>query len=198
MHPVRPALEAVPATSHAPTPVPSSIRDRFPALADPAVVYLDSAATTQKPDTVIAAVTAYHARQTANAGRGTYGWATSLAARIEAIRGRAAAFVGARHPDEIVFTAGATAALGAIAHSWGLATLDDGDEILYNPADHAANVLPWHHLRDTMARFGRRIVGGAQPRPRGGAGGQGPKHPPGGPPPPRVTPPPHANRVGGG
>ncbi len=158
VHPVRPALEAVPVTSHAPTPVPASVRDRFPALADPAVVYLDSAATTQKPDTVIAAVTAYHARHTANAGRGTYGWATSLAARIEAIRGRAAAFVGARHPDEIVFTAGATAALGAIAHSWGLATLDDGDEILYNPADHAANVLPWHHLRDTMARFGRRIV----------------------------------------
>ncbi|MET9211099.1 MULTISPECIES: aminotransferase class V-fold PLP-dependent enzyme [unclassified Nocardia] len=158
MHPLRPELTAVPALRHAPTPVPATIRDRFPALADPAVVYLDSAATTQKPDTVIAAVTGYHAEHTANAGRGTYSWATSLSARIAAVRSRAAAFVGAAHPDEIVFTAGATAALGAVAHSWGLAVLDDGDEILYNPADHASNVLPWHHLRDTLARFGRRIV----------------------------------------
>lgn len=157
MHPLRPEPAAVRVT-HAPTPVPAAIRARFPALADPAVVYLDSAATTQKPDTVIAAVTAYHAEHTANAGRGTYGWATVLAARIAAIRTRAAAFVGARYPDEIVFTSGATAALGAIAHSWGLAELADGDEILYNPAEHAANVLPWHHLRDTLARFGRRIV----------------------------------------
>lgn len=158
VHPLRPELTAVPALRHAPTPVPATIRDRFPALADPAVVYLDSAATTQKPDTVIAAVTGYHAEHTANAGRGTYSWATSLSARIAAVRSRAAAFVGAAHPDEIVFTAGATAALGAVAHSWGLAVLDDGDEILYNPADHASNVLPWHHLRDTLARFGRRIV----------------------------------------
>ncbi|MEV6216746.1 aminotransferase class V-fold PLP-dependent enzyme [Nocardia sp. NPDC051833] len=158
MHPLRPELTAVPALRHAPTPVPATIRDRFPALADPAVVYLDSAATTQKPDTVIAAVTGYHAEHTANAGRGTYSWATALSARIAAVRSRAAAFVGAAHPDEIVFTAGATAALGAVAYSWGLAVLDDGDEILYNPADHASNVLPWHHLRDTLARFGRRIV----------------------------------------
>ncbi|MFC4128180.1 aminotransferase class V-fold PLP-dependent enzyme [Nocardia rhizosphaerae] len=158
MHPLRPELAAVPVTTHAPTPVPASVRDRFPALADPAVVYLDSAATTQKPQAVITAVTAYHSAQTANAGRGTYGWATALAARIEAIRGRAAGFVGAEYPDEIVFTSGATAALGAIAHSWGTAQLADGDEILYSPADHAANVLPWHHLRDTMARFGHRIV----------------------------------------
>lgn len=158
VHPLRPELTAVPALRHAPTPVPSSIRDRFPALADPAVVYLDSAATTQKPDTVIAAVTGYHAQHTANAGRGTYSWATSLSARITAIRSRAAAFVGAERPDEIVFTSGATAALGAVAYSWGLAVLDDGDEILYNPADHASTVLPWHHLRDTLARFGRRIV----------------------------------------
>ncbi|MGW6423069.1 aminotransferase class V-fold PLP-dependent enzyme [Nocardia sp. NPDC055053] len=158
MHPLRPEPAAVAVTRHAPTPVPTTIRDRFPALADPAVVYLDSAATTQKPDTVIAAVTAYHREHTANAGRGTYSWATALTARITAIRTRAAGFLGAQYPDEIVFTSGATAALGTIAHSWGLATLDSGDEILYNPADHAANVLPWHHLRDTMARFGRRIV----------------------------------------
>ncbi len=158
VHPARPELAAASVLRHAPTAVPASIRSRFPALADPDVVYLDSAATTQKPDTVIEAVTSYHRAHTANPGRGTYSWATSLSARIAAVRTRAAGFVGARHSDEIVFTGGATAALGAIAHSWGLADLNDGDEILYNPADHAANVLPWHHLRDTLARFGRRIV----------------------------------------
>ncbi|MFD3701671.1 aminotransferase class V-fold PLP-dependent enzyme [Nocardia sp. NPDC058658] len=158
VHPARPELAAASVMRHAPTPVPASIRARFPALADPSVVYLDSAATTQKPDTVIAAVTDYHRSQTANAGRGAYGWATSLSAQIAGVRTRAAGFVGAQSSDEIVFTGGATTALGAIAHSWGLAALDDGDEILYNPDDHAANVLPWHHLRDTMARFGRRIV----------------------------------------
>ncbi|MFD3507974.1 aminotransferase class V-fold PLP-dependent enzyme [Nocardia sp. NPDC058666] len=158
MHPARPEFAAATVIQHAPTPVPSSVRARFPALADPSVVYLDSAATTQKPDTVIAAVTAYHREHTANAGRGTYGWATSLSAQIAAVRARAAGFVGAQHADEIVFTGGATAALGAVAYSWGLAALNDGDEIVYNPADHAANVLPWHHLRDTLARFGRRIV----------------------------------------
>ena len=59
VHPVRPELAAASVIRHAPTPVPSSIRARFPALTDPAVVYLDSAATTQKPDTVIAAVADY-------------------------------------------------------------------------------------------------------------------------------------------
>ncbi|MGW5312994.1 aminotransferase class V-fold PLP-dependent enzyme [Nocardia thailandica] len=161
MHPVRP--EIVPAVvaavpRHVPTAVPATVRDRFPGLADPSVVYLDSAATTQKPDTVIAAVTDYHRRHTANPGRGTYSWATTLSARIAAIRSRTAAFVGAGHPDEIVFTAGATAALNAVALAWGLTALADGDEILYSPADHAANVLPWEHLRDTLARFGRRIA----------------------------------------
>lgn len=161
MHPVRPEL--VPAVvagvpRHAPTAVPATVRDRFPALADPAIVYLDSAATTQKPDTVIATVTDHHRTHTANPGRGTYSWATTLDARIAAIRNRAAAFVGAAHADEIVFTAGATAALGTVALGWGLTALADGDEILYSPADHAANVLPWERLRDTLAHFGRRIV----------------------------------------
>ncbi|MFC6010542.1 aminotransferase class V-fold PLP-dependent enzyme [Nocardia lasii] len=158
VQPTRPELTADPVIRHARAPVSAAVRARFPALADPSVVYLDSAATTQKPDTVIAAVTDYHREHTANAGRGTYGWATTLSARIAGVRARAAGFLGAEHADEIVFTGGATAALGAIAHSWGLAVLEDGDEILYNPADHAANVLPWHQLRDTLARFGRRIV----------------------------------------
>ncbi|MEU4311640.1 aminotransferase class V-fold PLP-dependent enzyme [Nocardia sp. NPDC024068] len=137
--------------------LPAQVRAAFPALAESTETYLDSAATTQKPGAVIETVRDYHAVATANAARGTYPWATALTQQIEAVRRRTARFVGAAHDDEIVFTAGATAALNAVALSWGLTALDDGDEILYGPTDHAANVHPWYLLRDTLARFGRRI-----------------------------------------
>lgn len=133
------------------------MRGLFPALTESTEVYLDSAATTQKPLPVIDTIHRYHRTRTANAGRGTYPWASTLTAQLARIRDRTAAFIGAAHPDEVVFTGGATAALNAVALSWGLANLAAGDEILYNPRDHASNVLPWHHLRDLLARFGRRI-----------------------------------------
>lgn len=133
------------------------VRAMFPALAESNVVYLDSAATTQKPLPVIETVHRYHASRTANAGRGTYPWATGLSTQLTRVRDRTATFIGAAHPDEVVFTAGATAALNAVALSWGLAALTDGDQILYNPRDHASNVYPWHHLRQLLERFGRHI-----------------------------------------
>ncbi|MEV0338067.1 aminotransferase class V-fold PLP-dependent enzyme [Nocardia sp. NPDC050713] len=134
-----------------------AVRALFPALAESPEVYLDSAATTQKPLPVIETIHRYHSSRTANAGRGTYAWSTELTARVADVRARAAVFLGAEHPDEVVFTAGATAALNAVALSWGLAELADGDEILYNPRDHASAVHPWHHLRQLLTRFGRHI-----------------------------------------
>ncbi|WP_228539482.1 aminotransferase class V-fold PLP-dependent enzyme [Nocardia sp. XZ_19_385] len=148
----------MPPTAPARAPhIPESVRALFPALADSSEVYLDSAATTQKPRPVIDTIQRYHSSRTANAGRGTYPWATGLSARLSRVRARAAAFIGAQHTDEVVFTGGATAALNAVALSWGLAELADGDQILFNPRDHASNVYPWHHLRQLLARFGRRI-----------------------------------------
>ncbi|WP_067862217.1 aminotransferase class V-fold PLP-dependent enzyme [Nocardia shimofusensis] len=134
----------------------SDVRDLFPALGT-TDIYLDSAATTQKPRPVIETVTDYHRRATANAGRGSYPWSSRLATRITEIRAHTATFVGSAHPDEIVFTSGATAALNAVALCWALPELRDGDQILFNPLDHASNVLPWHHLRTLLARTGRRI-----------------------------------------
>lgn len=151
-HVVRP-----PAERSSAAPAQAAVRKLFPALAESTEVYLDSAATTQKPRPVIDVINHYHSSRTANAGRGTYPWATSLSGRITRIRQRAAAFIGAAHADEVVFTGGATAALNAVALSWGLAVLEDGDEILYSPNDHASNVHPWHHLRGLLARFGRRL-----------------------------------------
>lgn len=148
---------AAPSTPAAGQVFSRQIRNSFPALAEADEVYLDSAATTQKPHTVIETVRNYHASATANAARGTYPWATALTQRIAGVREHTARFIGAAHPDEIVFTGGATAALNAVALCWGLTALRDGDEILYSPRDHAANVHPWYLLRDTLARFGRRI-----------------------------------------
>ena len=136
----------------------TSLRRRFPALvAQPEVTYLDSASTTQKPDLVIAAVSGYLSDGTANAGRGSYPWANRVTREVERVRERVAAFVGAQGADEIVFTAGATASLHAVALSWGLAGLHDGDEVLYNPRDHAANVEPWRRLQHVLARRGTAI-----------------------------------------
>lgn len=135
------------------------VRARFPALAaSPQVSYLDSASTTQKPDTVIDVVRGYHAEHTANPGRGSHPWSTSLTKRLVDVRERFAAFVGAEHADEIVFTPGATAAVNAVAMAWGVANLCDGDEILYSPSDHESNVYPWVHLRQLLTRFGVEIT----------------------------------------
>ncbi|MFE2996634.1 aminotransferase class V-fold PLP-dependent enzyme [Nocardia sp. NPDC059246] len=137
-------------------PARSPLRRLFPALTETSDVYLDSASTTQKPLPVIGAVHRYHSERTANAGRGTYPWASSLTHRIETVRERMAEFIGAA-PDEVVFTGGSTAGLNAVALAWGLTTLRDGDEILYSPRDHASNVYPWHHLRRLLGGFGRTI-----------------------------------------
>ncbi|MFE5286177.1 aminotransferase class V-fold PLP-dependent enzyme [Nocardia sp. NPDC056611] len=137
-------------------PAHPGVRALFPALTQATEVYLDSASTTQKPRPVIDAVQRYHRERTANAGRGTYAWAGALTTEVAAVRAAMAEFIGAA-PDEVVFTGGATAGLNAVALSWGLANLRDGDEILYSPRDHASNVYPWQHLRGLLARFGRRI-----------------------------------------
>ncbi|MGX1808377.1 aminotransferase class V-fold PLP-dependent enzyme [Nocardia sp. NPDC055321] len=142
-----------------PTPrAPSAALPRhlFPALTGAAEVYLDSAATTQKPRPVLEVLDRYHRERTANAGRGTYPWASAITREVEGVRERMAGFIGARS-DEVVFTGGSTAALNAVALSWGLANLRDGDEILYSPTDHASNVYPWLHLRQVLRGFGRTV-----------------------------------------
>jgi len=135
---------------------PLAVRAQFPALEAPGVVYLDSASTTQVPRRVIEALTRHLAEATANPGRGGYPWSTRAARLVEDVRARVAGFIGA-DAEEIVFTAGATAGLNAVASAWAEANLHDGDEVLYSPADHASLVLPWIGLRDNLAARGVRI-----------------------------------------
>lgn len=143
-------------SSPAREPASPGTRAQFPALAETDAVYLDSASTTQKPLPVITAVRGYHESRTANAGRGTYPWASRVTREIEDVRARMAGFVGAE-PEEIVFTGGATAGLNAVALAWALTNLGDGDEILYSPRDHASNVYPWVQLRQLLQGFGRTV-----------------------------------------
>ncbi|MCX7997077.1 MAG: aminotransferase class V-fold PLP-dependent enzyme [Patescibacteria group bacterium] len=122
----------------------SNIRSRFPFYDNPGVLYLDSAATTQKPDSVIRAVQDY-LRQVANPGRSSYPLAESIRHRIEEVRAQTARFFGANDPDSIIFTAGCTSALNLLA--LGLRdTLAPGDEVLVHRNDHKACILPWMHF----------------------------------------------------
>jgi len=142
----------------APGALPALARDEFPALlGEPGVVYLDSAATTQKPQRVIDAVTTELGGPAGNPGRGAYPWSSRAARLVQQVRERVTQFVGAQDPDEIVFVPGATAGLHAVALSWGMANLADGDEVLFSPLDHSSTVYPWISLRQALSRSGTRI-----------------------------------------
>lgn len=137
---------------------PHSFRSYFPALVQqPELIYLDSASTTQKPRTVLDEMTRYYEQYCANAGRGSYAWAQTVTDALANVRQKVATFLNAHDETEIVFTSGATASMNTIAYAWGLHNLQAGDEILYCPDDHKANVLPWLQLQTLLQRFGTSI-----------------------------------------
>ena len=134
----------------------TEIRTEFPFFAArPELTYLDSAATTQKPQVVLEAMDRHLRTGTANPGRGSYRLASTLTSAIEEVRARAATFIGAGDPASVAFTNGATGSLNAITQCWGAHNLRAGDEVLLSPSDHAANVEPWFQLAE---RTGVRIV----------------------------------------
>ena len=107
------------------------------------LVYLDSAATSQKPRQVIAALDAYYARDNANVHRGLHALSMRATEAYEQARARVARFVGAADPAEIVFTAGTTASINLVAQTWALANLRAGDVILLTEMEHHSNLVPW-------------------------------------------------------
>jgi cysteine desulfurase / selenocysteine lyase len=110
------------------------------------LVYLDSAATSQKPQAVLDVLSDFYRRYNANIHRGVYTLAEEATAAYEAARAKAARFVGAARPAEIVFTRSTTEAMNLVAYSWGRANLGAGDAILITQMEHHANVVPWHML----------------------------------------------------
>ena len=134
------------------------IKSQFPFFTNhPDVVYLDSAATTQKPSIVIDALTDFYTNDNANAGRSSYSLASKLATQIEHIRADVQRFIGAYDAQEILFTAGATDSLNKVAYSLGMNYLQDNDEILYCPYDHKSFVLPWLNVQKLLKDKGIHI-----------------------------------------
>ncbi len=128
-----------------------SIRADFPILSReirPGVplIYLDSAATTQKPRQMIEAVTSFYQNQNANIHRGIHRLSEEATEAFEAARQRVADFIGAPSPRQVIFTRNATEAINLVAHSWGRANLKRGDLILLTEMEHHSNLVPWQML----------------------------------------------------
>jgi len=126
------------------------IRRDFPILARTVhgkpLVYLDNAATSQKPRQVIDALAAYYSRFNANIHRGIHALAEEATAAYEAVRERTARFIGAPSSRSIVFTRNATEAINLFANGWGRARLGPGDQILLSEMEHHSNLVPWQLL----------------------------------------------------
>jgi cysteine desulfurase/selenocysteine lyase len=127
------------------------LRAEFPVLrreVSPGVplVYLDSAATAQKPRAVIAAMSSFYENQNANIHRGILRLAEEATAAYESARERIAAFVGAPSPKQVIFTRNATESINLVAHTWARANLKAGDVILLTEMEHHSNLVPWQML----------------------------------------------------
>ncbi len=132
------------------------IRADFPILSrtvgDKPLVYLDSAATSQKPRKVIDAESEFYSRHNANAHRGIYLLAEEATSMYEGARAKLARFIGAPDPATIVFTRGTTESTNMVAYAWARRQLTEGDEILLTDMEHHSNIVPWQlAARDTGA-----------------------------------------------
>jgi cysteine desulfurase / selenocysteine lyase len=123
------------------------VRADFPVLSREVngkpLVYLDSAATSQKPQPVIDAVSDFYAHHNANAHRGIHLLGEEATELFEGARATIARFIGAPSPDTVVFTRGVTESLNLVAQGWGRKFLRPGDEILLTEMEHHSNIVPW-------------------------------------------------------
>ena len=148
-----------------PIDVPA-LRKDFPLLArgeaDRPLVYLDSAASAQRPQSVLDAMDHYYATTHANVHRGVYAIAEEATRQLEAARVRLGRFIGAPHPDrEVVFTKNATEAINLAAFAWGRENLCPGDVVVLSEIEHHANLVPWLMLKDELGIELRYIPLGA-------------------------------------
>jgi len=129
---------------------PYRIRADFPILGryagDRPLVYLDNAATMQKPQAVIERIRHFYSAENANINRGLYRLSEEAGTRYEAARHKVARFLGAPSESEIVFTRGTTEAINLVAYSYGRHHVGPGDEILVSHMEHHANFVPWQRL----------------------------------------------------
>jgi len=133
---------------------PESARKDFPVLARPIygkpLHFLDTAASAQKPQAVIDAVSDAYGIDYANIHRGVYYLSQKATEAYDAARAKIAAFVNAREPSELIFTRNATEAINLVAYSYGRKFLKEGDEVVLSEMEHHANIVPWQMLRDAV------------------------------------------------
>ena len=135
---------------------PARIKRDFPVFANnPGLVFLDSAASAQKPAAVIDGVAEFYRTDYANVHRGVYRLSARSSDRYEGARETVRRFLNAASADEIVFVRGATEAINLVAYSWGMTFLKPGDEVLITELEHHANIVPWQLIRE---RTGLKLV----------------------------------------
>ncbi len=126
------------------------IRSDFPILnrkiGEAPLVYLDNAATSQKPCQVIEALTDYYSRYNANVHRGVHTMSVEATEAFEAARTKVAKFIGAPNPESVIWTRNISEAINLVAYSWGDANLSAGDEIVATVMEHHSDIVPWQQL----------------------------------------------------
>ena len=127
-----------------------AVRRDFPILAERVngrpLIWLDNAATTQKPQSVIDRLAYFYAHENSNIHRAAHELAARATDAYESARNKITAFLGASSPEEIVFVRGATEGINLVAQTWGWANVQAGDEIIVSHLEHHANIVPWQML----------------------------------------------------
>jgi len=128
----------------------NDIRKSFPILErevnNQLMVYLDNAATSQKPQMVIDALNYYYSNYNANIHRGIHTLAEEATTAYEATRKTVKDFIGAKLSNEIIFTRGTTEGINLVAYTWGRKNISEGDEIIISAMEHHSNIVPWQIL----------------------------------------------------
>jgi cysteine desulfurase / selenocysteine lyase len=128
------------------------VREDFPALDlkvyGKQLVYLDNAASAQKPNAVLDRLTKAYTTEYANVHRGLHYLANAATEAYEGARGKVAEFLNASRSEEIIFTRNVTEAINLVASSWGGPNIGEGDEIVLSIMEHHSNIVPWHFLRE--------------------------------------------------
>ena len=123
-----------------------NFKDEFPILQERKISYLDSGATTQKPQCVIDAIESYYKECNANPHRGAYSLSIEATEKYESTREKIAKFINARNREEIIFSKNATESLNLIASSYGLDNLKKDDEVVLSIMEHHSNLVPWQYV----------------------------------------------------
>lgn len=123
-----------------------NFKDEFPILQERKISYLDSGATTQKPQCVIDAIESYYKECNANPHRGAYSLSIEATEKYESTREKIAKFINARNREEIIFSKNATESLNLIAYSYGLDNLKKDDEAVLSIMEHHSNLVPWQYV----------------------------------------------------